>query len=154
MPWRKVLQLAQSMPSSSSSLSHRIPLCWSAHCSLLLSLWKVIIRKLSTLPILLFSWSTLGVWLLRSCFIWVLLTSSPYRTHLREVPGGPAAAQFTAALHLGVLTTQLPSTASTGHRRETHAQALVCYWERERERERQLIYKLVLHVRKSWQTGM
>lgn len=58
---------------------------------------------------------TRGVWQALDAQASVLI-GSPYGTHFREVSSSPAAAQVTAALHLGVLTTQLARTATVGHR--------------------------------------
>lgn len=53
------------------------------------------------------------------------LIRPPDRAHLRDLPQSPAASRVTAALHLGVLTSQFCSTAAVSQSRETGANALI-----------------------------
>lgn len=55
----------------------------------------------------------------------VILTRTPDRAHLRNLPQSPAASRLTAALHLGVLTALLSGTAAIRQSGETSAHALI-----------------------------
>lgn len=55
----------------------------------------------------------------------VALTRTPDGAHLGDLSQSPAASCFTAAMHLGVLTTLLCSTATVGQSREAGAHTLI-----------------------------
>lgn len=59
-----------------------------------------------------------------------ILTRSPDRAHLRNLSQSPAASCVAATLHLGVLTSQLASTAAVRQSRETGANTLI--WRKRR----------------------
>lgn len=61
---------------------------------------------------------------------WFVLTWTPDRAHLRDLSQSPAAPCVTATLHLGVLTTQVASTAATRQCRKTGTHTLI--WKKGR----------------------